>query len=312
LGVNTTAEVGFDIATQSGVAFASLTPSGAAASSLYTINLTTGAATLVGAIGGTELIRDVAILVPGGFASVSAASFTGAALASESIVAGFGSGLATTIQSATGDADPNTPGLQLPTTLAGTTVRVQDSGGAERLAGLFFVAPGQINYQIPPGTLTGMATITVISGNGSVSAGIAQIAAVAPGVFAANASGRDVAAASAFRRRGNVGTFEPVAQFDAATSRFVTLPIDLGLETDQVFLVLFGTGLRFRSSLAAVTCQIGGTSSEVLYAGEAPGFVGLDQVNVGPLPRSLIGRGEVDVVLTVDGLVANTVRINIK
>ena len=34
-------------------------------------------------------------------------------------------------------------------------------------------------------------------------------------------------------------------------------------------------------------------------------YFGLDQVNV-KLPKSLRGRGEVDVVLTVDGVAANT------
>jgi uncharacterized protein (TIGR03437 family) len=38
---------------------------------------------------------------------------------------------------------------------------------------------------------------------------------------------------------------------------------------------------------------------------------GLDQVNVA-VPRTLIGRGEVDIVLAVDGKAANTVRVNIK
>jgi len=85
----------------------------------------------------------------------------------------------------------------------------------------------------------------------------------------------------------------------------------LGPETDQVFLVPFGTGFRFRSSLSAVTVKIGGADVEVLYAGEAPGFIGLDQLNV-RLSRSLIGRGEVDVALTVDGRTANVVRVNVK
>jgi hypothetical protein len=35
-------------------------------------------------------------------------------------------------------------------------------------------------------------------------------------------------------------------------------------------------------------------------------------VNIGPLPRSLAGRGEVDIVLTVDGKRANTVKVNIR
>jgi uncharacterized protein (TIGR03437 family) len=48
-----------------------------------------------------------------------------------------------------------------------------------------------------------------------------------------------------------------------------------------------------------------------LYAGPAPGFTGLDQVNAG-LVLSLRGSGESNVVLTVDGLAANTVTINVQ
>ena len=47
------------------------------------------------------------------------------------------------------------------------------------------------------------------------------------------------------------------------------------------------------------------------YASAQPGYVGLDQVNV-RVPRSLLGRGEVDFVLTVDGKSANTVKLNFK
>jgi len=63
LGVNTTDMVGFDIAPVTNAAFASLTPPGAKASNLYTINLATGAATLIGSIGGGRLIRDIAYAV---------------------------------------------------------------------------------------------------------------------------------------------------------------------------------------------------------------------------------------------------------
>jgi hypothetical protein len=51
LGLNVGSSIGFDISGASGLAFASLIPVGSAGSSLYTINLGTGAATLVGAIG---------------------------------------------------------------------------------------------------------------------------------------------------------------------------------------------------------------------------------------------------------------------
>jgi uncharacterized protein (TIGR03437 family) len=100
------------------------------------------------------------------------------------------------------------------------------------------------------------------------------------------------------------------AQHDAQNG-WVPLPIDLGPETDQVILEMFGTGLRFRTALSAVSVKIGGAEGQMFYAGEAPGFVGLDQIDVA-IPRSLIGRGQVDVVLTVDGRTANTVKVNIK
>ena len=76
------------------------------------------------------------------------------------------------------------------------------------------------------------------------------------------------------------------------------------------FLLLFGTGIRgFRSE---VTATVGGEEVPVLGAVPQGEFVGLDQVNLGPLPRSLLGRGEVEIILTVDGKTANTVTLNIR
>jgi len=243
-----------------------------------------------------------------GVVSVSAASFNGAALASEAIVAAFGARLATTVM-----VSPGTPGcpICLTTELGGTRVMVKDSAGTERPAPLFFVSPGQVNYLIPPGTSVGTATVTVTSGDGTVSAGTAQIAAVAPGLFTANGDGQGAPAAAALRvKPGADPSFEPVAQYDSAQRRFVPRPLDLGETTDQVFLVLFGTGLRHHQALSTVSVKIGGVETPALYAGPQGG-VGLDQVNL-RLPRSLIGRGEVDVALIVGGKTANTVRINIR
>ncbi len=236
--------------------------------------------------------------------SVSAASFLGNELAAESIVAAFGVNLATRVEVAAS--------LPLPDELAGTKVTVTDSAGMERRALFFFVAPSQINLLMPAGTVNGAATVMVTSGDNKISIGAAQVASVAPGVFTANANGAGVAAATVIRvKPDGMQIFEPVASFDSATSRFVSIPIDLGPETDQVFLALFGTGFRFRTAQSAVSAKLGGTDAEVLFAGPAPGFAGLDQGNI-RVPRSLIGRGEIDVVLTVVGKVANTVRLNIK
>ncbi len=237
-------------------------------------------------------------------ASVSAASFNTEEVAAESIVAAFGAGLATATETATA--------LPLPASLAGTRVTVRDSAGAERPAPLFFVSPNQVNYQIPPGTAAGPATVVVTSANEKVSLGTAQIVAVAPGLFAANGNGQGVAAAVALRIKANgAQSFEPVARYDAAQKAFVCSPIDLGPESDQLFLILYGAGLRFHSSMAAVTARIGGTDAQVLYAGAQGGFVGLDQINL-RLPRSLAGRDAVAVTLTADGKLANPVTVCIR
>jgi uncharacterized protein (TIGR03437 family) len=236
--------------------------------------------------------------------SVSAASYAGTSLAPESIAAAFGTALST--------ATASTSTIPLPTTLAGTSVKARDSIGVERLCPLFLVSPTQINYLIPAETAAGAATITVINGNTPVAAGMVSITPVAPGLFTADATGRGLPTAITLRVKSDGSLqYETVARFDAAQNKFVAVPIDLGASTDQLFLVLYGTGLRFRSSLPAVTAKIGGLDAQVPFAGAQGSLVGLDQVNL-RLSPSLAGRGEVDVLLTVDGQPVNAVRVVMK
>lgn len=236
--------------------------------------------------------------------SVSAASFTAQALASEAIVAAFGQNLATQL------AVANT--LPLPTSLAGTTIMVRDNAGQERMAPLFFVAPTQVNYQIPADTAVGEATVIITSGDGRVSTGMVNIASVGPGLFSAASSGQGVAAAVVLRVKANgAQSYEPTAQFDAAWGRFVAMPIDLGGESDQVFLLLYGSGFRHHNGLAGVTVILGDVETAALFAGEVREYAGLDQLNL-RIPRNLAGRGEVDVSVNVNGHESNRVKIHVK
>ncbi|MGH9937195.1 MAG: hypothetical protein ACREAM_13165, partial [Blastocatellia bacterium] len=233
-------------------------------------------------------------------ACVSAASYAAdQPLASESIVAAFGNELAGATAVAT--TQP------LPTQLAGVQVSVLDSQGAQRFAPLFFVSPSQINFQIPPGTATGAAQVTALRNGVGVAGGAPQIGMVAPGLFAANADGQGVPAAVALRVKANgAQSYEPIAQFNG--SRFMPAPIDLGPAGEQVFLVLYGTGLRFKHT---VTASVGGMDANVLFAGAVAGFAGLDQINLA-LPRALAGRGEMDVLLRVNGVAANPARVSVR
>ncbi|MGH9768999.1 MAG: SMP-30/gluconolactonase/LRE family protein, partial [Blastocatellia bacterium] len=160
--------------------------------------------------------------------SVSAACYRGDPLARGTITALFGSGLATATQAAMA--------LPLPTSIAGTSVKITDGAGVEQNAPLFYVSPLQINYQLPDNVAVGGATVTVTTGAGNVFTGAVQIANVAPCLFSINGDGQGVAAALVLRIRNGVQTFEPVVRFDPSLNRFVATPIDLGPETDAVFL----------------------------------------------------------------------------
>lgn len=88
-------------------------------------------------------------------------------------------------------------------------------------------------------------------------------------------------------------------------------PVDLGGADDVTVLELYATGLRGRTSLASVSCTIGGLEVPVLYAGPQGQYAGLDQVNVS-LPRSLAGKGQIPLLLTVDGASANRVLLSFR
>ena len=239
-----------------------------------------------------------------GFAkSVSAANFT-APIAPESIASVFslGHGSSTFIAS----------GATLPTQLGGLELKVRSALGSERTAPLFFVSPEQINFQVPAGISTGTATVFVYQNGSYRNYGPVQIVQFSPGIFTTNASGTGLASAVALRVKADGSqSFEPVSVFDPAQNRVVARPIDLGAETDRVFLLLFGTGWRGRTALSAFKAKIGGVDAPVSFAGAQGDFAGLDQMNV-ELPASLRGRGEVTINCTVDGKAANAVTVTIK
>ncbi len=255
--------------------------------------------------GTTKRALELQVTVTGTVASVSAASYQGASpLAAESIVSAFGVKLAAEVKAA--------DSLPLPRTLGDVLVQIKDSIGTELSAPLFFVSPTQINYQLPPNLAFGNATVTVLHKTEIVALGTIHVTATAPGLFSANANGQGVAIGLLQRRMGDGSdVFEPLAQFDETQKIFLPRALDLRLPEQQYFLTLFGTGIRFRNASLPVSAQVGGTPVEVLYAAEQKEFVGLDQVNLRLTP-ALIGRGQVEVVLSIEGRTTNPLWISFK
>ena len=228
---------------------------------------------------------------PGTLVNVSSAHY-GYSFAPESIVSAFGASLATAPVAASS--------LPLPTSLGSTTVNVKDSLGATRLAPLFYVSPTQINYVIPAGTATGSATVIATNG-ANTSAGSIPIASVGPGLFTTTQTGQGSPAASV----------TTVHSDGSQSTQALSGPIGLGSSSDQVYLTLYGTGIRGRSSLSNVSARIGGAAASVLFAGSQGSFAGLDQVNL-LIPPSLRGKGYQVVTVTVNNQTANQVAIQIQ
>lgn len=233
---------------------------------------------------------------------LSAASYAGPPLGPDSATAAFGSGLALETK--------QPPTVQLPTALSGTTVSIEDAAGILRLAPLYFVSTGQVNFLMPPDTASGPAKAVLTARTGATAEATIEIAQVAPGIFSANGDGKGVAAAVAVRANAD-GSQTPLSVFQCSGTTCTAAPMDMGSSGDSVFVTFFGTGIRKRSDLANVQCSVGGTPAVVSFAGAQPQFPGLDQINV-QLSPALKGRGEVPVVFTIDGKATNPVTINLQ
>lgn len=231
--------------------------------------------------------------------TVSSASYDRALpVAPNSIAAVFGANLAPDFQAAA-----STP---LPTELLGTRVGIRDSNGRRVLAQLIAVSATQINFIVPAGLAPGAATIAVQTGGDELFSSPVELAAVAPGLYSANARGEGVAAALYLRVAAS-GARSSGLIFDPAS--LAPVPVDLGAPADQVYLTLYGTGFRAARS---ATARIAGVDVPVLGFAAQPEFGGLDQINLGPLPRSLAGRANAAIALTFDGQRTNTVTVSIR
>ncbi|MDX2029973.1 MAG: Ig-like domain-containing protein [Blastocatellia bacterium] len=230
---------------------------------------------------------------------VSAASFEGP-VTSEGIVAIFGSALADVIEIAS-----TSP---LPTKLADRAIKVRDSLGVERDAPLFFVSPLQVNCVIPKDTAIGIGTVTIVNTktNLPISLGSVSISKSAAAIFTANATGKGVPAALVLRiKSSGEQSYEPLSYRDVQGQRFVPLPIKPPLVGERVFLILYLSGLR---GIPEDTVKVLFGGESVAHSGfaPAPGFTGLDQLNV-EIPSSLFKRGRMDVAVSAAGFKTSNV-----
>ncbi|HKX30227.1 MAG TPA: hypothetical protein VJ302_21235, partial [Blastocatellia bacterium] len=239
-----------------------------------------------------------ATAVQAGVTTVNSASYSGLT-ARGSIVAAFGTNLATMTASATS--------LPLPTNLAGTSVTIVDANGTSFPAPLFFVSALQVNYLIPNNAAVGAATVTVVSPI-ATQTGSLNILNSGAGIFTANASGTGVAAASVSYDGGRnfQNIFGPMAN---------AVPVIVFPPFRPTILSIFGTGFQNASNVSVnfggivVPVTVNGMPVNAMsFAGAQGQFLGLDQINV-PVPSN-VQSGMVSVTVIADNSTSNSFTVN--
>ena len=221
--------------------------------------------------------------------AVNAASFRAGPLAPDSLFTLFGSDLASATEPAAA--------VPLPLSLGSLSARVVDSSGVSHALPLLYASGAQVNFHLPASVALGPATLFVKRDPQAEVSAPLTIAAVSAGLFMANTDGLAAAVITRVHADGSVAS-----EVVSAT------PIHLGNPGEEVYLSLYGTGIRGNSSLSAVTVHLGDKASPALYAGPQPQFIGLDQVNV-KLTNDLVGSGRVQVSVDASGAASNSVSV---
>lgn len=219
-------------------------------------------------------------------AVANAASGDTSALAPGSIASMYGSGLAPSIGIA--NAFP------VPLTLGGTSVTVNGTS-----APLFYAGPNQINFQVPF-EVSGNTTVTV-SAAGLPAAKSVTLRNTAPGIFLFQ-QGR----AAAVNQDGSVNG----ANYGAAPSSIIAVyATGLGAVNPPVATGAPASTVTLSTVTAGVTATIGGQAVSVLFAGLAPGYAGLYQVNL-VVPQ--LDPGDYALQISAGGVASNTATVTIR
>jgi uncharacterized protein (TIGR03437 family) len=201
----------------------------------------------------------------------------GDVIAPGSIASAYGVGLAAGTFTATG---PN-----LPTSLGNVRVHIVDRQDVDRLAGLFFVSPAQINFLVPAEVPAPGYVIVNVENPGSSripGARSAIIAALAPELFTLDGTANGFAAASAVRVAED-GTQTAVPAVDCRPNAgCAPVPIDLSVG-GSVYLSLYGSGF-------SIAKQASCNGIAVSYVGPQLQIPGLDQINFLLPPKTPSGN----------------------
>jgi uncharacterized protein (TIGR03437 family) len=221
---------------------------------------------------------------------VNGASFVGGVLVPGSLFSVFGDQLAPQQAAA--------PSLPLPNILATTQVLVND-----RAVPLIFVSTGQINAQLPFDTNVGPATVVLVR-NGIRSAPVTiDVSGQLPGVFFNPATNEGAIQNQNF-------SANTAANPAAVGSVIIAYMTGLGGVANAPAAGAAAGGSPLSTASGRVTATIDGRPAPVEFAGLAPGFVSLGQVNI-RIPAET-GAGTRQLIVRVNDVTSAAVVVNVR
>jgi uncharacterized protein (TIGR03437 family) len=180
-------------------------------------------------------------------------------------------------------------------------------------APLFFSSPGQVNLQVP-WELAGQseATYTVVQNGVASFTRTVELATFVPGIFIIGQSQGAVLLANTDILVAPAGSIQGRESGPAHVGEFITIFCSgLGPVTNTPASGQPAGGNPLSQTTTPPTVTIGGVNAPVSFAGLAPDFVGLYQVNV-PIPAGVTPGNAVPVIISIGGETSNTATIAVQ
>ena len=206
-----------------------------------------------------------------------------------------------------GDVTATAPAGEPQMELGGITIEIEGSDDVTMRAALFAVEPTKLRFLVP-NLPVGDAHLVARRGAETAANEGFVVRTVSPGLFSAASSGAGLAEGQAeiVSLLEGVRHHQDLTYLDETDGVYRSIPVNPAAEGTVVFLRLRGTGIRFASDLDVT---VGGVSVPSLCRNEDGISAGVDEVSVGPIPVQLAHREVADIVLSADGLEANTVQV---
>ena len=184
----------------------------------------------------------------------------------------------------------------LPTSVESVSVGVNG-----QLAPVLYVTPTQVNFQVPWETALGPATVTVAVNGGASNAVTVNVLGAAPGLFSTS-SGQAIVQNSDY----TLNSPSNPAKVGSTIIAYLSGSGSVSPAVADGAIAPLGT-LVYANAASSAT--IGSSTAQVAFAGLAPGFVGLVQVNI-VVPSGLT-TGTYPLTVTIGSETSNSATTNV-